>query len=85
MYVLSKSVCHSDSSEMAFYLNSISTHTESPYSIYLGPSVCYKIISLTVLIDPLTNLYWARIFFNKMTLHPMFDAVSVGELDSFKQ
>ena len=57
MHIFSKSVRHFDSSVMVLSLNSTITHTENSYGICLDSSICLNIISATVPIDQLTNLY----------------------------
>ena len=85
MSVLSKSVRYFVPSTKVLSLNSIITQAGNSYGICLGQSLCSKNISLAIPIDRLMNVYSLSSLINSMTLHPTFNAVSFGKLDSFKQ
>ena len=84
-FFLSQSVHHFVPSAKSFSLNSIIKQLGSSYGIYLGSSLCSKIIPFTIPIDPLTTLYSLSWLINNKTLNPTFNAVSFGKLHYFKQ
>ena len=78
-------VRHFVTSAKVLSLNSTITQAGNLYGSYLGPPLCSKNISLTIPINQLMSLYSLSSLINNMTLHPTFNAVSFGKLDSFKQ
>ena len=82
---MSKSVRHFVCSAKELCLNLTITQTGYLYGLCLGPSLFSRIISYTILIDPLMSLFTWLEFFNNITLHPTFNTINFGIFHSFIQ